>query len=1086
MRFDFRQRLLGTTLLVGASMLATPALAQEAAADPAADQSAEPQAAAPEVADAPADADAPAIVVTGTRIPSANLESAAPVTVVSTQDLKLTGNTRVEDVLNSLPSVGASQNSNISNGATGTATVDLRRLSAKRTLVLVNGRRLTPGDPNSTSQAADVNFIPSSLIKRAEVLTGGASSVYGADAVAGVVNFIMDTSFTGIRFDGQYSFYQHNNGNPRVGTCFNAQAQAGCTAADEKQTMKSILAGRNYSAPSGSVADGGTFDGTVSLGVNFDDDRGHAVANFGYRNVNPVLQARRGYSACVVQNTARVVGGVALPRNVRCGGSATANPGNAFIYVTDSGSTFTTGAGLGPGTITPGTTNLYNFAPLNHFQRPDERYTAGVFADYEISPAIKPYLEFMFMDDHSLAQIAPSGDFGNTLTINCDNPLMSPAQRAVICASHNLITGYLGNFPLVDSSDGNGLGTAPIDFANTDPNSPGSTYQRAYFQLLRRNTEGGGRLADLTHTSYRGVLGSKGDLGSAWSYDAYYQYGRTNYSLVYKNEFSLARLTRALDVVSDTRPGPGFGLPVCRSVLDNSDPTCVPYDVFGAAPSAAAANYLNVFGVIQGRTSEQVAHLDFTGSLGEYGVKFPWADDGVGINVGAEYRKEKLVLNPDQSYQAGDLTGQGAPTLPVDGSFRVLDFFGESQLPVVQERGIYDLTLGAGYRRSYYQLSNGRKYDTDTYKLSFEFAPIKDVRFRAAYNRAVRAPNIQELFAPLYVGLDGAGDPCAGHAILATEYGCLAQGMSVGQSTAENPAGQYNGQLGGNVDLNPETATTKTLGVILQPASLLPGFALTVDYWNIRVKDAIQGYGADAILAACNAGATATFTPEVCDLVHRNAGGSIWLTPDGYVVDTPNNNGKTMTDGIDVNGSYSRRLGEFGNLSANFNGTYLLHYKVDNGLTPEYDCAGLYGPLCSGGGTLASASPMPTWRHKLRTTLNMKNGIGVSLQWRMVGKVKAETLSDNESLHGDQPTDPGLHIKAQHYFDLATTYTFGEHYSFRLGVNNLLDNDPPIVTSGNAGLAGSNLCVGGCNGNTYPGTWDALGRYIYAGVTLDF
>jgi outer membrane receptor protein involved in Fe transport len=253
-----------------------------------------------------------------------------------------------------------------------------------------------------------------------------------------------------------------------------------------------------------------------------------------------------------------------------------------------------------------------------------------------------------------------------------------------------------------------------------------------------------------------------------------------------------------------------------------------------------------VFGVIQGRTSEQIAHADFTGTLGEYGIQFPWAEDGVGVNLGAEYRKEKLVLNPDQSFQTGDLAGQGAPTLPVNGDFRVIEFFGEAQLPVVQNNFIQDLTLGMGYRKSYYKLSNGRTYDTNTYKLSAELAPIRDVRFRGSYNRAARAPNIQELFAPQFVGLDGSNDACSGHTILPTEFGCIAQGVPAGTSTPSNPAGQYNGLLGGNPDLTPEKATTKTVGVVLQPG-FLPRFALTVDWFSIEVKNAIQGFGADAI-----------------------------------------------------------------------------------------------------------------------------------------------------------------------------------------------------------------------------------------------
>src|SRR5437868_6494887 len=303
------------------------------------------------------------IIITGTRIPQPNLTSAAPVTVVTDQDIKLTGTTRIEDALNQLPQVGASQASGVSNGATGTAEVDLRYLGSKRTLALVNGRRMTPGDPNSTTQAADLNLIPGSLIKRVEVLTGGASSVYGADAVAGVVNFILDTNFTGIRFDGQYSFYQHDNKNFGLGVnCFGPQGSAGCTAAGQAQTMSSILAGRGFPDPQGNFSGGGTFDGTVSIGSAFDDGRGHAVAYFGYRKVNAILQGKYNYSSCTIQES---VTSASLPRNARCGGSATANPGSPIIFATTThGAITSTLAALGPGTPAPFSPNPVNFAPL--------------------------------------------------------------------------------------------------------------------------------------------------------------------------------------------------------------------------------------------------------------------------------------------------------------------------------------------------------------------------------------------------------------------------------------------------------------------------------------------------------------------------------------------------------------------------------------------------------------------------------------------------------------------------------------------------------------------------------------------------
>ena len=1130
MTLQFRQRLLSSTLLIGVAALATPAYAAGTAPDAPptpTDSTATNAQANPPVAGQPTPAtnapSAPAasgqdIVVTGTRIPQPNLTSAAPVTVVSSQDVKLTGTTRVEDLLNQLPSVGASQASGVSNGASGTAEVDLRYLGSKRTLSLVNGRRLTPGDPNSSSQAADLNLIPSSLIKRVEVLTGGASSVYGADAVAGVVNFIMDTSFTGIRFDGQYSFYQHNNKDFSLGTnCLNAQGSAGCTAANQAQTMQSILGGRGFGFPRGSVADGGTFDGTVSLGAAFDDNRGHAVAYFGYRKVNAILQSRRNYSECTIQesvrNTAFVAPGlpnaggqifpfVYGPRNTRCGGSGTANPGNILIFTTTPAFTpggapitgqTSTFAALGPGTLTPFAQNLFNFAPYNYYQRPDERYIAGAFADYEINPAIKPYLEFMFMDDRTLAQIAPSGDFFSTNLLNCDNPLMSAQQFGILCGpgSINLVNGFLGTFPLAVGAGYNpNPGAAPINFINPVNGAANATYQQSFAQLGRRNTEGGPRIADLKHVNYHAVLGTKGDLSKVWSYDAYFQYGKTDYTQVYKNEFSVSRLRNALDVVDDPRVANTVASPfqaVCRSVLTGADPNCVPYDIFTAAgPSAAAINYLNVFGVITGQTSEQIADVNFTGALGEMGIQTPWADEGVGVNAGVEYRKESLELNPDQSFQSNDLAGQGSPTLPVSGNFRVLEAFAETQIPIIRHSFIEELSVGAGYRKSWYKLSTGRTYDTDTYKLSAEFAPIRDIRFRGSYNRAVRAPNIQELFAPNFTGLDGSVDPCAGHQIQANEFGCRATGLAVGAATAGNPAGQYNGFLGGNPNLQPEKATTKTVGVVLQPR-MIPRLALTVDYWNIDLKNAIQGYGADAIINNCINHTTATLVAPSCALVHRDPGGSLWLTSNGFISDLPNNVGRIKTDGWDFNAAYSYRLGGIGNLSGSFIGTLLHKYQVNNGLPGGiYDCAGLYGPTCSGS-VVASSAPMPKWRHKARLSLQMPNGLGFSAQWRYIGKVTAETLSTSETLHGAFPLNPGLHIPSFNYFDFATTANIGDHYNFRMGVNNALDKRPPMVQTGSAALNGSNLCpTGPCNGNTYPGTWDAVGRYIYAGVTLNF
>lgn len=1018
--------------VIGFAMLATPAFAQEAAAED----------------------DGGDIIVTGSRIPQPNLEGISPVTTVNAQDIKLSGTPKTEDLLNSLPQVFAAQSSTLSNGATGTATVDLRGLGTSRTLVLINGRRLMTGDPNSTSSAADLNFIPSQLIKRVDVLTGGASATYGADAVAGVVNFIMDTDFEGFRIDANYGFYQHNNRSKITPPLLNARQAQGF---------------KGYGYPTGSVADGGTFDGSVSFGGKFGDDRGHFMAYVGYRKAKAVLQSNRDYSACTVQLTGSAIAGKLNPDAPRqCGGSATSATGNALIFNSDSSSS-TFGA-LGPGTITVGAgPTRYNFAPTNYFQRPDERYTAGAFVDYEISDAVKPYMEFMFMDDRTIAQIAPSGDFGNTLTINCDNPLMSAQQFNTICQSGNLINGFIGTFPTATTAGYNPTPGAPaINFV--DP-FDGHTYNQAFFQLLRRNAEGGPRINDLQHTAFRTVIGTKGDLGKGWAYDAYYQYGRTNYSQVYSNEFSQARLIKALDVVDDPRVA-GIQA-ICRSALNGSDPNCVPYDVFGGTPSAAAIAYLNATGFLKGQTSQQVLSGSLTGDLGEYGFKTPWSDDGVAVAFGVEYRKDSLELKADNAFQTGDLTGQGAPTLDVAGNYKVKEVLGEIEVPLVRDGFIKNLTFNGGFRHSNYKLSSGRSINTDTYKLALDFSPVSDVRFRGTYNRAVRVPNIQELFAPQFVGLDGSTDPCSGSPIVASQTGCIAQGLSIGQNVTANPAAQYNGLLGGNPNLLPEVATTKTLGVVLTP-KFIPGFSMTVDWFDIKIKKAIQGFGADAILTACTSG-----NLTACGLIHRDPAGSLWLTSNGYVADLQTNVGSFSTRGVEVNGNYSREIGSAGTASLSLVGTYLDSYVVDNGLTAIYDCAGYFGPTCG--------TPAPKWRHKARVSFNAANGLGASLQWRYFGAVDTEYLNPSATLNGGPNVyNFNKRIAAQSYFDLALTAKVGDRFRFQVGVNNLLDRQPPVVHSGSGRFGQSNCASTVCNGNSYPGTYDSLGRYIYSGITLDF
>jgi outer membrane receptor protein involved in Fe transport len=869
------------------------------------------------------------------------------------------------------------------------------------------------------------------MIDRVDVLTGGASSVYGADAVAGVVNFVMDTDFEGIRLDSQYSFYQHENG------------------ADDN--VINALNARNFGFPTGNVADGGTFDIGLAFGVGFDDGRGHITAYAGYRHIDPVLQGKRDYSSCALTAATATT-------NYTCGGSATSANGTIIAY--DSGgvpANFTsTFFQIGPNrTLLPGFTP-YNFGPTNYFQRPDERYTAGLFAEYEISRALQPYMEFMFMDDRTVAQIAPSGDFGNTFSLNCDNPLLSAQQRSIICDTENLLASPDGT--VVGQSP---AGTLPFDFI--DPLT-GATYNRGFAQILRRAVESGPRRDDLQHTEYRVVAGMRGDLDDVWSYDAFYQYGRTNFSETYLNDFSVTRLGRALDVI-DNPATPGVD-PICRSAQPGGeDPACVPWDIFGRNPSAASNQYLATPGFQRGIVEETVAGASLTGNFGEWGVQAPWASSGVGVALGVEYRKEALDFRSDLAFQTGDLAGQGAPTLPVAGSYDVREVFAEVRIPIVEENFIHELSLEGGYRYSDYGVLD-RSFSTDTYKIAGFFAPIRDVRFRAGYNRAVRAPNIQELFAPQRVALDGSSDPCAlGRPIAATDLGCLAQGLVVGQTVAANPAAQYNGLIGGNTNLDPEVADTYTVGVVFQPG-FVPRLALTVDYFDIKVDNAISTIGADTILNVCDD----SQDPFFCGLINRDQFGSLWRTSNGYVTDLTQNIGGLSTSGVDIGISYSYPLDSWGNLGFQFNGTWLDTLIVDTGVSGEYDCVGLYGNVCG--------TPNPEWRHTARVTWNHPDGYGLSVRWRYFGHVLLDTTSDNPNLSGGvRPNDERL--GDQNYIDLAANFRIGDHYNFRLGVNNLFDQQPPLTGA-------TNCPAGPCNGNTWAQVYDALGRYIFAGVTLDF
>ena len=1031
-----------------AAAVALPALA------PAADQatpapSTSPPAPAAAAAAAPAAAPPTAalqeVVVTGSRIVQPGLSSISPVTAISAKDIASQGVTSVEDVLNNLPQVMADQGAMASNGASGTATVDLRGLGPQRTLVLVDGKRMMPGQPTNIvtqANAADLDTIPIALVERVDVLTGGAAAVYGADAVAGVVNFVMNDHFQGFEIDANASGYQHDQHEGYWG---------------------GFAPAHDYGAAPSSVLDGVTKDVTMVLGGNFADGKGNAVAYVGYRRTTAVLEASRDFSRC----TLAASHDTSIPGTgtLQCSGSSNSATGRFFSAgfqssdITDPLSAVP--AGFSPSlTVNPATgqfmpyssaKNAYNFGALNYYMRPDERWNAGAFAHYNIDDNHQVYGELMFMDDDSVAQIAPSAAFIGTGTgsnpvtgqpdgqwaINCNNPDLSDQEASTFgCASHSL------------------------SLSNT---------QTVQIQFGRRNVEGGNRLTDTRHTSYRFVLGSKGQLGENASYDVYAQEGITLRDDLSTNDLLKPSLQNALLAVKDPRTGDT----VCAANANgmNGAPGCVPWNIWGTGPvDPASVAYMQTPSIITGEAEERVFHADLTSDLTSAGVKLPSANEGLGLNYGAEYREEFMKVVPDAVSLAGNLTGTGSPTPSLNAGYGVKEAFVEARLPLIQDKpGVKEISIDTAYRYSKYDVG----FTTSTYKLGVDYSPASSVRFRGGYNRAVRAPNIAELFGQTIVALDGTLDPCAsssGSPAAATVAQCQRSGLTPAGfgafGTPGNPAGQYNGQLGGNPKLKPEVADTYTFGIVLTP-SALPAFNATVDVFNIKIKDLISSYGANLIVKQC----VFDDNPQFCSMVHRDPGGSLWFSTQGYVADPLANLGFEKEDGADVSMNYTQGLGAFGSLRLNLIGTYTASFITEPYPgSGDYNCAGYFGATCG--------NPLPKWRHTLTASWATPwHGVGLQARWRHVGNTEIDLANPAPLLSGAFGA-PIQWMGSRDYLDLvASDQIFGSVF-LQVGVNNVLDKDPPI-------LATASIPPPFFNGNTFPQVYDTLGRFVFANLKVD-
>ncbi|MET1111741.1 MAG: TonB-dependent receptor [Allosphingosinicella sp.] len=1064
-KIKFRETLLASTMIAG-MLVATPAFAQDAPPEGAPPSDETPPAGVQTQDSAgPAEENSQGdIVVTGTLIKNPNLTSSSPVSVVGQEEIQLRQSNVAEELLRDLPGAVPSIGSAVNNGNGGASFADLRGLGNFRNLVLLDGQRITP---SSTVGRVDLNNIPLALVDRVDTLTGGAATTYGADAVSGVINFITRRDFAGMEL-----------------------------AASSQITEE---------------GDGHIFRADLTLGANFDDGRGNAVLSLGYQQADPVYQGARRFS---LNNYTSTTGAV--------GGSGTTVPAR-----------FTVGSGFQQ--INPSTGALqvpvvnFNFNPYNIFQTPFERFNIFGAAHYEVADGIEVYTRGMFSKNRVNTIIAPSGIFSSLLVIPVSNPFLPAAARATFCANNDFDFTTPGVQTLTPAQ----CAAAATALTPADPNF------RAFSTTVgRRTTELGPRLSEFQTTMFDYRAGVRLGITDTIDLDVSGAYGESQNEQNQQGYVLTSRIRTAAYTTSTTTCNLG-----ASPTVPNPNPLLPPLAQPGASPSAATGCVpVNLFGPDGSITPAMIPYLTADAGTqqraslaqarallsGDFGASAPWAEDPIGFALGAEYRTYTGEQRADVlSQQAGELGGAGGAVLNFTGGYDVKEIYGEIIAPIVQDRPFFNaLTLEAGIRYSAYKVDapTSPSYNTTTWKAAATWEPVDGLKFRGNYQRAVRAPNINELFAPTAVGLTSlAIDPCRG----ANPVGnanlravCLAQGAplaSIGAIT--NPtAAQANGTFSGSLALRPETSDSYTLGLVFQP-EFVRGLSITVDYYHIKIKDAISQPTGGDLIANCfgdnngSAVTAASATSAPCQLFRRDPvtgtlSGDTATT--GGLVFPVSNSGFILTDGIDVGVNFRRDLG-FAKLNWSFQGNWtnrsLFQATVPGSVVPPgfpgaggpipasvpRECVGFYSTNCgspgSAGPNSAPGSLQPEFSWNQRTTLTFGD-IDVSLLWRHISKMEAEAgvVAYAGILPGRATAIVGVldgqevdfgHIGAHDLFDLAFRFGVSENLDLTMTVTNIFDTDPPIVGS-TIGSTSFN------SGNTYPSTYDALGRRFAIGGRLKF
>ena len=971
-----------------------------------------------------------AVHVTGSRIVTPNRQSVSPVQSVRPEDFVMTGVANVEQTLNQLPQLVPSFTNTSNNPGTGAATLDLRGLGSVRTLILVNGRRWIANDAGEIPEI-DVNTIPAALIERVDIVTGGASAVYGSDAVSGVINFVLKDQLKGFELEARQNITER--GDSLV------------TSAD------------------------------LTFGTAFHGGRGTLLASIGWLNQEPTFQGARDFSAfagvdgCIIAGSqgefglgtgtgsltcdapneewGYIRGGSGAIPQTRYQGAVPGGPGGIL---------FPTGVGnalrrVNPIRFAPGgdivrffpPTDAYNFAPINYLQVALERYAANLLASYEISPAFEPFVELSYIRTQSPQQLAPAPAFIGTgadsvfpARINLDNPFLSPAARQALEITYGRDSagrrGFLGNnavgFTLNPAFTGDADGFV----------SPG---------FISSRLEGlGPRQVDNRRDAYRGLIGLRGTIAKGWSYEAYYSRSYVAHDTPYYNSASAKRLQQAMLA----RVGPG-GEIVC---IDPSN-GCVPINIFGQQDiSPEAAEFLRIDPLEMTRVREQIAELAIKGDL----LRLPAGE--LKAVFGASWRKTSYTFTPDDSFEDGDTLGFLKST-GAAGSTRVFELFGEALVPILEgKKFAHELSAELGLRYSDYDSVGG----VWTWKVMGNWSPIRQLRFRAGLQQAIRAPNVRELYEETITDIGAAVDPCApGWGFVLTPELVAACARNGG---ADLPDEDYETLVttGGSTDLKAETARTLTIGVVAQP---IAGLNLTVDYYEIDIRDAIGVLGGgDGFLGAVTGCIYGGADPAdvLCQAFTRGE--------DGFVSELyiPNANlARLRTRGIDWQASYGFRL-VGGRMQLTLSGTRLLASDVQtNENLGIVTCAGSFGGPC--GNTIQGVA-IPKW--KLFNRASYKIGPATfSLRHRYFSSTKdgrfAGTAANSQPPPDNIPVN-AVHAQSRHYLDSAITFDIANRFALTLGVNNLFDAKPSLVGSQQV------------QANTDPSLYDVLGRRYFVAV----